>query len=163
MGLFRRNCHTNRCDQSEVYHYSSRPPAAPTVTQVASKKINVTQRGRLKGDGTVEWTDEYDDFGKKVERDWASPNPNPGMFTIKRVDTFRNEYDVYLVAEINYVGCTNYEGNKVCVFKGISKDELMALTYLDPHFAESKFSPIARFKPDGEGWANARMFAKMLL
>lgn len=160
MGLFKKNCYTNSCNHSEVYHYSSRPPPAPTSSTVVTKKLNVTQRGRLTDDGLVEWTDKSDSGD---EDDWSSPNPNPGMFSIKRIDSFRNNTDVFLVAEINYVGCTNYEGNKICVFKGISREELEEMKYLDPHFSETPFSPIARFKPDKDGWDYARNFVKQLL
>lgn len=140
MGLFRKNCHTNRCERSEVYHYSSRPPPPPSPTKATIPQMR-----------------------KPVVDDWSAPNPNPGMFTIKRMESYRNDSDVYLVAEINYTGCTNYEGNKVCVFKGISREELQAMKYLDPHFAESASAPIARFRPDADGWKNAKAFAKMLL
>lgn len=67
-----------------------------------------------------------------------------------------------LVAEINYVGCTNFEGNKICVYSGLSETELRSLTYLDPHFSKSSISPIARFKPDATGWNNACKFARSL-
>ncbi len=90
---------------------------------------------------------------------WSAPNPNPGNFKILRVQKIS---DYLLVAEINYVGCTNFEGNKICVYSGLSEKELRSLTYLDPHFSKSSISPIARFKPDATGWNNACKFARSL-
>ena len=51
-----------------------------------------------------------------------------------------------VVVEINYPDCTNYEGNKIIVFKDVNKLTIWNLNSIDPHFCESKLSPFARFK-----------------
>jgi len=84
-----------------------------------------------------------------------APNPNPGSFTLKRVKQYVNG----LVAEINYVGCTNFEGNKICVFENMTESKLRSLKSIDPHFANSRNAPVARFKPDALGWERACYFA----
>lgn len=93
---------------------------------------------------------------------WSAPNPSPGRFTIKRAQMFVTLTSYATVAEINYTGCTNYEGNKICVFEGITPAELRRLKEIDPHFANSEYAPIARFKPDEKGWERACKFIKVL-
>lgn len=93
---------------------------------------------------------------------WSAPDPSPGKFTIVRLQMFVTLNSYATVAEINYTGCTNYEGNKICVFEGITPTELRKLKEIDPHFADSKFSPVARFKPDAKGWERACKFVKSL-
>ena len=101
-------------------------------------------------------------FQKKAAEQipWSAPNPSPEHFRILRVKSFTSRRKPVLVVEINYIGCTNFEGKKVCVFEGITEAELRALKTLDPHFADSKHAPIARFKPDEMGWMRAMAFAK---
>jgi len=93
---------------------------------------------------------------------WSAPNPSPGLFTIKRAQMFVTLNSYATVAEINYTGCTNYEGNKICVFEGITPTELRKRKEIDPHFADSKYAPVARFKPDAQGWERACKFVKSL-
>lgn len=73
-----------------------------------------------------------------------SVNPNPGSWTLLKKEEFDNAY----VLLVHYHGCTNYEGKKLMVFRGKYKHREL----LDPHFAESDDAPIARFRPDKEGW-----------
>lgn len=82
-----------------------------------------------------------------------APNPSPSNFLILDHIQFDNAY----VLKVKYIGCTNFEGIKVMVFTGKYSSEPL---YLDPHFANDNKSPIARFKPDPEGWNNALKFAK---
>jgi hypothetical protein len=94
----------------------------------------------------------------------SAPNPNPGFFRIFRAENFVSSGGtLVLVAEIHYVGCSNFEGLKICVYKGITSKKLKSQVYLDPHFSNAKFSPVARFKPDKDGWNNACLFAKLIL
>ena len=38
-------------------------------------------------------------------------------------------------------------------------EDFASQTKIDPHFCQYCFSPIARFKPDDEGWEMAESFA----
>ena len=76
-----------------------------------------------------------------------SLNPNPKNFKV----TCTLCYGEYLLIEVLYPDCKNYEGKKLILYKGIKLEDLLAQGRIDPHFVEDKFSPIARFKPDMEG------------
>lgn len=67
-----------------------------------------------------------------------------------------------LIVKIKYTDCSSYEGRKILVFENCSFQELINQKIIDPHFSENKkyHSPIARFKPDKEGWNNACIFAE---
>lgn len=100
----------------------------------------------------------------------VAPNPNPGNFEILRAENFTSSRGtLVLVAEIHYVGCTNFEGKKICVYQDLSVEKLKSQPFLDPHFSNitnSSFRslfPVARFKPDKDGWNNACLFAKLIL
>ena len=81
-------------------------------------------------------------FDKKV------PNPNPENFDILLLV----KSGEFTVAKVKYPDCTNYEGEKILVFKGDVSKELSTAKELDPHFSkDNKLSPIARFKPNAEG------------
>lgn len=88
------------------------------------------------------------------------PNPDPYNYVIK------NDYQhgEYLIVLVNYPDCTNYEGNKVLVYKGIYLRDLVAQRSIDPHFSnsKSKHSPIARFVPTTEGWRMAMILVNAL-
>lgn len=87
-------------------------------------------------------------------------NPNPREYSIKKHWTYKN----YLVIQIRYSGCTNYEGNKILVFKNATREDLERQKVIDPHFSENKtfLSPIARFEPTQTGWSNASKFIKLI-
>jgi hypothetical protein len=90
--------------------------------------------------------------------DVLAPNPDPLVFNvIKAWESGRAT-----AALISYPGCTNYEGLKVCVFNGVTSDQIRSMDSLDPHFSESEISPIARFRPTNEGWRLAIMLAESL-
>jgi len=75
-------------------------------------------------------------------------NPDPRVFTILDI----NEIGAYLIAEVQYAGCTNFEGVKILVFQGVRKKELERASFLDPHFCEGEhLSPFARFEPTRRG------------
>lgn len=86
------------------------------------------------------------------------PNPDPANYSIIRSDVVNG----YLIIEVKYHDCTNYEGRKIMIFN-CSLDELMKQKLIDPHFCDNKnyFSPIARFEPTEQGWDDAINFAKI--
>ena len=69
-----------------------------------------------------------------------------------------------VVAFIRYPNCTNFEGNKVLVFKNYTLAKLYSRTRLDPHFSEdaSCHAPFARFEPTGDGLAAAYILAELI-
>lgn len=80
------------------------------------------------------------------------PNPNPNNYKIKQT----KQVGKYVVAEIIYPDCTNYEGSKILVFENIMVAKLYEVKSLDPHFCENGcLSPVARFEPTKKGWALA--------
>jgi hypothetical protein len=85
-------------------------------------------------------------------------NPNPSRFNIQYTEEFGNN----LVAIIKYYGCTNYEGDKILVFKNMSDKTLRSMKSLDPHFSEDIGSPFARFQPTVEGFEAAQKLAELL-
>lgn len=87
------------------------------------------------------------------------PNPDPTNYQIVKAE----EHGKYLIIKINYPNCTNYEGNKILVFKATLL-ELVNQKVIDPHFFNNKDfkSPIARFVPTDEGWGMARILVSAL-
>jgi hypothetical protein len=80
-------------------------------------------------------------------------NPDPKNYQIVKA----LERNGFLVVIINYPDCTNYEGNKILLFKNLTLLQLVNQKVIDPHFfQDDKFaSPVARFVPTDEGWAMA--------
>lgn len=70
-------------------------------------------------------------------------NPNPNNFKIKAVIEGNKGY----ILKVRYINCTNYEGNKILLFKGVPNIDIK---YLDPHFTENN-NLIGRFAPTEEG------------
>jgi len=77
-------------------------------------------------------------------------NPNPFKYKIEKV----LEHGGYLLLLINYPDCTNYEGNKILLFKDCTLAALEKQSGIDPHFSSDirYHSPIARFEPTSFGW-----------
>lgn len=78
-------------------------------------------------------------------------NPDPQKFVIVN-ESYVNGF---LVLHVRYPNCTNFEGNKLLVYRHIgitSSQSLLKKTggKLDPHFS-SGLSPVARFIPNEEG------------
>ena len=100
--------------------------------------------------------------GKKTEYVYIQDprNPDPKKFEIVSVI----QVDEYAVAKIRYIGVENFEGLKICVFKGVTKAQLASAGSLDPHFASVRTPtvPIARFIPTQDGWINAIRFAELM-
>lgn len=77
-----------------------------------------------------------------------APNPNPKVFEVLRTEMV----GFHCIALINYKNCTNFEGNKICLFLNTPYKDLLNTKVLDPHFQESGLTPFARFRPDKTGW-----------
>jgi hypothetical protein len=88
-----------------------------------------------------------------------NPNPNPLNFIVKRTKRIGD----YVIAEINYPDCDNFEGNKILMWDGVDETFIKNLREIDPHFTNNKYSPIARFKPTKEGWDLAVFTATMVM
>ena len=88
------------------------------------------------------------------------PNPDPNNYKVIQAE----QIGTHLVLKINYPDCTNFEGNKILVFRDMTAIDLLNQKLIDPHFFNhTKYkSPIARFVPTNEGWSMAVSFAKML-
>lgn len=78
-------------------------------------------------------------------------NPNPKNYKIIKAE----EVNGNLVIMINYPDCTNYEGNKILVYRHTRLTTIVNMVDIDPHFSENKLGPIARFEPTQLGWIMA--------
>lgn len=89
------------------------------------------------------------------------PNPEPDKFTIIRHEQVD---DAFVVVEVQYHGCTNYEGRKILVFNN-RWGHVRQWKLMDPHFSSKApdKSPIARFVPTAMGWQMAILFCKSLV
>ena len=86
-------------------------------------------------------------------------NPDPQEFTITSVE----QHGYYLICRVTYQDCTNYEGRKILVFRGVTEQQLRQSKELDPHFCgDGHVSPVARFVPTPEGLRMARTLVKAL-
>jgi hypothetical protein len=88
------------------------------------------------------------------------PNPDPYNYSVLEAE----QVGQYLVLKVKYPDCTNFEGTKVMVYRGVTPLDLLKQKFLDPHFFESKkvAAPVARFVPTAEGWTMALRFARMM-
>ncbi len=88
------------------------------------------------------------------DRPTRLPNPDPKNFEIVRSE----RHGSFLLVEVIYPDCTNYEGRKILLYEGVTLERLMDQGSIDPHFSENPnfASPIARFVPTEEGWDMAR-------
>lgn len=85
------------------------------------------------------------------------PNPNPKNFKILAVSVAKRKRSICVV-EVNYPGCTTFEGNKILVYEA----NLAAFSHpstLDPHFTESG-ALIARFPATDSGLIDALKYAE---
>ncbi len=86
-----------------------------------------------------------------------APNPDPRRWELLGVWQADKAY----VLHVRYLDCTNFEGRKVMVYRGRWLG-IAAGHFLDPHFTEDLSSPVARFRPDAEGWELACQLARSL-
>lgn len=95
-----------------------------------------------------------------------SPNPNPKNYQFIKTKAIGKHDGLgnYMVMEVLYPDCTNYEGRKILVYENVSVIQIVHQGSLDPHFSENPMyiSPIARFEPTKQGWKNAVDFALMM-
>lgn len=89
------------------------------------------------------------------------PNPKSDNYKILRDVS----YEQFLIIEIQYLDCVNYEGKKILVFENCTMKDLFKQKLIDPHFSENKnfHSPIARFEPTVKGWTRAQIFVQSLI
>ncbi len=113
-----------------------------------------------------------DDFGNPVpspNRQHYDPAPPPATLAAQapaepKADNWKivkaKEVGNFLILQMNYPDCKNYEGNKILVFQGVTMIDLVNQRLIDPHFfKDSKYkSPIARFEPTNQGWLMAEVF-----
>lgn len=82
--------------------------------------------------------------------DLKGKNPDPSNFKIIKYWIKHYNKEVYTILRVNYPNCTNYEGDKILVFKG-HRNDILNTRYLDPHFSKAMDSPIMRINPSEEG------------
>lgn len=95
----------------------------------------------------------------KPEKTQVNPlNPDPSNFIIEKYQ----ELNGFLLMLVRYPNCTNYEGNKILVYKDLTYAQVKKFKTLDPHFSNNKnyASPMARFEPTLIGWGYARRMCK---
>ena len=103
-------------------------------------------------------------IGGIVSRSKYEPTEKPmNEFSISKVKIIRHlESNGFLVLEVVYEECKNYEGRKILVYKGPTLVDMFNQKEIEPHFLESKdsklYHPIARFVPTEEGWEYAKRF-----
>jgi hypothetical protein len=89
------------------------------------------------------------------------PNPDPNNYKILKSKTIGK----FLIIEIQYLDCTNYEGKKILIFDSCDMVDLLVQKAIDPHFSDNKgfHSPIARFEPTEKGWVLAVWFCENII
>lgn len=95
---------------------------------------------------------------EKIKKVFVTEKEKKRYFEIIRT----TEHNGYVIAELRFPEFKNYNGHKVCVYRG-TKKHLLDKHYLDPHFCEGKhLSPLARFIPTEKGWSMAITMIKNL-
>jgi hypothetical protein len=89
-------------------------------------------------------------------------NPRADKYIIEK----SIQVDSNLVLFIKYLNCTNYEGNKILVYKNTDIQTLLKVNngLLDPHFSNNDnfINPFARFVPTQEGLEKSIELAKII-
>lgn len=91
---------------------------------------------------------------------WIQPRasaPDPSRWTLIAGETYVKGRTCCTIVEVQYSGCTNFEGRKIMVYERRTIDDFRVIYALDPHFADDLSSPIARFNPRRD-WELARAF-----
>jgi hypothetical protein len=104
-----------------------------------------------------------DCFGKQTVTQTVvkfTPSPEISNYEIVKFEEIRG----HLVVKIRYKDVTNYEGNKIMVYRDCSMKDLHAQKLIDPHFSDNDkmHSPFARFEPTAYGWTMACITAYTL-
>lgn len=96
-------------------------------------------------------------IGPRISSSWEcnqqDGNPDPRNYKILH----HYIQSPYLVLEIQYPDCKNYEGRKILLYKDVTLIDLINQKDIDPHFSDDKTKkyPIARFVPNDWGWRTA--------
>lgn len=85
------------------------------------------------------------------------PNPNPANYRVVE----HHEVGDFVILKVKYPDCTNFEGEKILVFKGIERFALTSRGFLDPHFCK-KSKLVARFVPTKQGCDMALRLCRMM-
>ena len=95
-----------------------------------------------------------------IKKSIQKGNPDPNNYKIIKSVQIND----FLLLFVNYPDCTNYEGNKILLFKDTTLKRLKRQKTIDPHFSDNEkfISPIARFAPTVKGWFIAEACAHML-
>jgi hypothetical protein len=72
------------------------------------------------------------------------------------------QINTYVIATVKYLNAKNYDGIKIMVFENITKEKILKMKIIDPHFCETEISPIARFEPTQRGLSWAIKFVKTM-
>lgn len=91
------------------------------------------------------------DVGTSIIRD-----PSPTNWKVLKA----HEENNWLIIRLKYEGCTNYEGEKILVYKNMTLIKLINNKSIDPHFLKHGISPTARFVPTHEGWNLALLLVR---
>jgi hypothetical protein len=88
-------------------------------------------------------------------------NSSPDHTIRRSAILFVSEVGPFTIVFAKYDDAPNFEGRKILVYKA-PYSEVKKQEYLDPHFCDddSHLSPIARFRPDREGWELAQLVAR---
>ena len=134
------------CDDDDIASsFDKKESGNDFLKEVHSDKFASYKQGYADG---IEWSKA--EFQKLIDEDYSE------------YDIIRHKkHGSYIVAEIKYRNCTNYEGRKILLYKCNSVLDLMTQETLDPHFSKNKkyHSPIARFEPTESGWNDANDLA----
>ena len=87
-------------------------------------------------------------------------DPDPDNFTM--LNSFQD--GKYLIVELKYPDCSNFEGKKILVYHNVTLVDLINQKKIDPHFCDDTEykSPIARFVPTDVGWEMALRFCQAM-
>ena len=148
MGLHRK-VSSSAYDYDDLNAYDSRSKVRSNAYDSYSKFIKTKPPMK---NSAYDWSTGT--FGGSKVGDIDLPNPDPKNYVIEKLQMIGD----YLVVEITYPDCTNYEGRKILVYENVTAKQLRKQKSIDPHFASNKrfHSPIARFEPTEYGWELAR-------
>jgi hypothetical protein len=90
-----------------------------------------------------------------------SGNPDPYDFKIIGTVWFGDRDTGYVVVQVLYPNCKNYEGVKILVMTRESLAEALSKGFLDPHF-DPNSGIVARFVPTALGLDLAKVCARSL-
>ena len=84
-------------------------------------------------------------------------NPDPSNYRILSFEHIGN----FLLVEIVYPDCKNFEGKKILLYHNVKIDDLGKRENIDPHFNDGKDAiyPVARFVPTDDGRKLAKKLA----